>query len=317
MFTIITIILFSIQLLFAWQIIGFLSPTNPSIIKQKIWCYQNKKWKNNFNYGNFPQIKQIEGGEACWVYQDITTTDTKNYTYNWHEGWNLVTPVYENWNLDNKFRGNALIGWRYENGKWEIYNYKLNGFENFNSLNIGDGMWVYIPHIDVKLDNLALFCKDGNCSKIITQNPKYNFYIKAPQNTNIKIAVDLYRYSNNTHYKFAIGPFKITNNSINSNIPMCVSKEGVGESCGNVDNSKEKILSYSNNYLIINAQAIANHFDKSIPNVKENFLVKIYIEGFDLPEFTNEKFGTLGIEGFGTWVSLNNSKRIEFEMDVK
>ena len=303
------------SLLFSWNIQGFLTTqTAPNV---KTWCYQNG-WKNNFNYDNLPQIKEIQGGEACWTYTKINfNTQNKNYTYNWHEGWNLVTPVFENWDLNKKFLGNALIGWKYKDNNWQVFNYKIKGFENFNNLNIGEGMWVYIPKIDVKIDNFALFCKDGNCSKIVTNNPKYNFYIKAPQNKEIKIAVDLYRYSNNTHYKFALGPFEIKNNSITSSIPMCVSKEGVGESCGKIDNNKEKIVSFKENYLIIDAQAIANHFDKSIPNVKENFLVKIYIEGFDLPEFTNEKFGTLGIEGFGTWVSLNNSKKIEFEMDIK
>ena len=307
--------IFSTSLLFAWNMQGFTTKSSaPSV---KTWCYNNNVWENNFNYKGYPQISKIEGGEACWVYNKVSQNEGNNDTYEWREGWNFVTPVYENWNLDNKFRGNALIGWKYKNGKWEIYNYNLKNFQNFNTLNIAQGMFIYIPNIDIKLDNFALFCKDGNCSKIITSNPQYNFYIKAPQNKNIKIAVDLYRYSNNTHYKFAIGPFEIKNNTINSVIPMCVSKERVGESCGDINNTKEKILSYDNEYLSINTQTIAKHFDKSIPNVKENFLVNFYIEGFDLPEFTNAKFGTLGIENFGTWVTLNNSKKIEFQMDIK
>ena len=309
-----TFILLSCSLLSAWEIQGFTTPTpSPNV---KTWCYENG-WKNNFNYKNYPQITTIKGGEACWVYNNISLKQGNNDTYNWKEGWNFVTPVFENWNLNNKFRGNALIGWTYENKKWEVFNYKIPGIKNFNTLNIGQGMFVYIPNIYAKINNHPLFCKEGNCSKIITSNKNWIFYLKAPQNKDIKFAIDLYRFSNKLHYKFAIGPFKITNNSIKTKIPVCVEKEGIGGSCRIIDNTKETFLSYNNKYLIIDVQKIANYFNKSIPNIKENFIVKIYIEGFNLPEFTNEKFGTLGIEGFGTWVSLNNSKRIEFQLEVK
>ena len=70
-------------------------------------------------------------------------------------------------------------------------------------------------------------------------------------------------------------------------------------------------------YLVIDAQKIAKHFNKTIPNTKEKFLVKFYIQGANLDNFIDEEFGVLGIEGFGTWVSLHNSKKIEFEMEIK
>jgi hypothetical protein len=293
---------------------GFTSPLSPP--NTKTWCYQNK-WKNNFNYGNYPQIKQIQGGEACWVYNTISTNSEKKDTYQWREGWNFVTPIFQNWNLDDKFRGNALIAWRYINNKWQVYNYNVNGIDNFNTLNIGEGMFVYIPKINAKINTQALFCKNGECSKVITSNKEYKFYLKAPQNKDIKFALDLFRYSNETHYKLAIGPFKITDNKIDGNIAVCVEKEGVGGSCGHIDNSNETFLTYNNGYLSIDAQKVANHFNKSIPDTNEKFLVNFYIEGFDLDNFINENFGTLGIEGFGTWVSLNNSKKIKFEMELK
>jgi hypothetical protein len=310
------LLLFINTFLFAWEMQGFTAPTTPP--NTKTWCYQ-QIWKNNFNYGNFEQIIKIEGGEACWTYEKINLNLEKKDTYNWHEAWNFVTPIFKNWNLDEKFKGHALVAWKYQNKKWKIYykKYKITKLENFNNLNIGEGMFVYIPEIDVKINNQPLFCKDGNCSEIITTNRNYKFYLKAPQNKEIKFAFDLYRYSNNTHYKLAIGPFKISNSKINGNIPVCVEKEESGGSCTNINNDNEKILSYNNGYLSIDAQKIANHFNKSIPNTSEKFKVKFYIENFDLPDFTNEKFGTLGMEGFGTWVNLDNSKKVEFEMELK
>jgi hypothetical protein len=311
-----SVIFLNISLLFAWNMQGFTTQSTPP--KTKTWCYKNNTWQNNFNYGNFGQITKIDGGEACWTYEKINLNSKKKDTYNWHEGWNFVTPIYKNWNLDEKFKDNALIAWKYENNEWKIhYKTPVNGIKSFDNLNIGEGMFVYIPKINIKIDNQALFCKDGNCSEIITSNKDYKFYLKAPQNKEIKFAFDLYRFSNNTHYKLAVGPFKITNNNINGKIPVCVQKQGTGESCGNIDNSTETFLTYNNGYLSIDAQKITNHFDEQIPNISEKFLMKFYIEGFDLDNFVDEKFGTLGTENFGTWVSLNNSKSVEFEIEIK
>ena len=306
-------LILSINYLFAWQMQGFTSEII-NLPNTKIWCYQNS-WKNNFNYKNYPKITKIEGGEACWVYNKVDSSNNKIDTYNWHTGWNFVTPIFENWNLDNKFRGNALIGWRYKNNKWYVYNYNLTkyGIENFNTLNIGEGMFVYIPKIEAKINRQAIFCKEGECSKIITANKEYKFYLKVPKTT-LKFGLDLYRYSNNKHYLLAIGPIDL--NNLNSKIATCVEKEGVGGSCKQIDN-KNGYISYNNGYLQIDAQKIANSFNKSIPNTKEKFLVKFYIEGVNLDNFVDEKFGTLGIEGFGTWVTLNNSKRIQFEMEIR
>ena len=308
------LLILSSSLLFAWDMQGFTSQTNPP--DTKTWCY-NANWENNFHYKNYPQINKIQGGEACWVYNNISLKQGNNDTYKWKEGWNFVTPVFTNWNLNDKFRGNAKIGWKYKNNKWEVYNYNVNGIHNFNTLNIGEGMFVYIPKIDIKINTQPLFCTEGKCSNIITSNKEYKFYLKAPQNKDIKFAFDLYRYSNNTHYKFAIGPFKIVNNKIKGNIPVCVEKESVGGSCGDINNTKENIMNYANGYLLIDAQQIAKHFHKSIPDTKEKFLVNLYTENFSFPYETDKKFGTLGIENFGTWVSLNNSKKIEFEMEIK
>ena len=296
--------------LFGWNMQGFTAPTNSP--KSKTWCYQGE-WKNNFQYGNYSKISQIEGGEACWIYSKIELKQQTKDTYQWKEGWNFVTPIYKEWNLNNKLKDNALIGWSYQNGNWKVYNYNVNGIEKIGNLKVGEGIFLYIPKIEIKINSQALFCKNGKCSEVITSNKAYKFYLEAPKNKEIKFALDLYRYSNKTHYKLAIGPIK----TLNSKIPVCVEKEGVAGSCGIIDNRKETFLSYEGKYLVVDAQKVANHFKKSIPNTKEKFLVKFYIEGFNLDNFTNEKFGTLGIENFGTWVSLKNSKKVEFEMEIK
>jgi len=174
--------------------IGFTSNTTlPNDVK--FWCYKDKKWYNNFNFGNFPQIVEVSGGEACWINGFIDRDlSIKNDTYEWNEGWNFVTPIYEDWNLDDKFKDNA-IGLRYENEEWKIWNYDVN-LSNFSILKIGEGGLFYIPRIDIKINNLPLFCKNGECSKIITKNIDYKFKLKYNGINKISFGFNLYRYSN-------------------------------------------------------------------------------------------------------------------------
>ena len=125
-------------LLYSWEMVGFTSNTTlPNDVK--VWCYKNKQWYNNFNFENFPQVSEAIGGQACWSSESIDRDlDIKNDTYEWSEGWNFVTPIYEDWDLDDKFRGNAFIGWKYENEEWKIYNYNAN-LNKFSTLQVGEG----------------------------------------------------------------------------------------------------------------------------------------------------------------------------------
>ena len=312
MFTIITIILFSIQLLFAWQIIGFLSPTNPSIIKQKIWCYQNKKWKNNFNYGNFPQIKQIEGGEACWVYQDINISFSSiEDNYIWHKGWNLVTPIFEDWNLSEKFKNYVPVAWKYENGKWYLYNILGIKYNNtFTTLKKGEGAWIYLKNLYVSIANKPLICEKGVCNKIITTLKNFNFKIETNTTNNIKIAIDLYRYSNKTHYRFGIGPFNIINNSIKYPIYTAAEKQNSDELESSTQNMNSGI-EYENGYIILNLAQIAKNLNKTLPSTNEKFKIDLYISGIDIPDSINGNLNfTLGDFNI-------NGKKLEFEMETK
>jgi len=309
--------------IYAWQLKGITYPINinsTNNYNNMIWAFQNGQWKTNLLNTKYPILTNIEGGEGFWVYNTYNISNNyKKDTYEWREGWNLVTPVFEKWNMNNKFKGNIPFAWKYQNNKWYLYSPTFTYKNTFNILNIGEAAWVYIPSIDIKMNNTPIFCKDGNCSTLYTTDTAYNIYLKTDTyNTDLKFAFDLYRYSNNTHYKLAFGPFQIDSNGIKTNIiPVCVQKEGVGGSCKKIDNSKDTFLTYSNHYIKINSQKIASLFNKSIPNTKETFLMKIYISGFNVNGFKNDKdFGTLGIEGFGG-VSVTNDKSIEFEMEIK
>ena len=310
--------------LYSWELKGTAANLDINSLNLNgniIWAYQNGEWKTNYPTDNHPTLQTINGGEGFWIYNDITLNDSvKIDNYKWRIGWNLVTPVFENWNLDDKFKNTAPVIWKYDNNKWYLYS-KIYTYENtFDTLNIGEGAWVYVPEINIKMNNTPLFCENGKCSKLYTTNTSYNIYLKTnTYNTDLKFAFDLYRYSNNTHYKLAIGPFQINANGITTKeIAVCVEKEGVGGSCKKVDNTTNTFLTYKYGYLGIDSQKIATLFDKSIPNTKEKFSMKIYISGFDINGFKNDNnFGTLGIEGFGTWVSVTNNKSIKFEMEIK
>jgi len=299
--------------LFAWDMIGWTAPSTPPSNDNITWCYQNGKFKTNIDYKDYPKLSKIEGGEACWSYKKISTTNDKKDSFEWKEGWNFVTPIFENWDLKNKFLGNIPIAWKWDNNKWYSYNFD---YENsFSSLNVGEGMWVYVPKIDMKINTLPMFCKSGYCSDIVTKNKEYKFYLKTDSKNQLKIAFDLYRESNKKHYKFAVGPFSISD--LNTKIPVCVEKEGVGGSCNKEDNKKDNFLKYENGYILVDAQQIAKNFNKSIPDTKEKFTITFYIEGFELDNFIDNNFGTLGIDGFGTWVTLDNSKSVKFNMEIK
>jgi len=289
--------------------IGFTSNTTlPNDVK--FWCYKDKKWYNNFNFGNFPQIVEVSGGEACWINGFIDRDlSIKNDTYEWNEGWNFVTPIYEDWNLDDKFKDNA-IGLRYENEEWKIWNYDVN-LSNFSILKIGEGGLFYIPRIDIKINNLPLFCKNGECSKIITKNIDYKFKLKYNGINKISFGFNLYRYSNDTNYKLGVGPF----NKTTSKVSVCVEKEKVGGSCKKIN--LNKIISFDKGYVIVDAKAIANEFNKSIPNTNEKFLLTVYFENLDIKNSIDSNKFLLGIEGFGTYVSLKNPKKVEVEMELK
>ena len=314
----------SVIFLNAWQLNGTTKPINITPVDSTdnlIWAYQNGEWKTNFKTDKYPLLTKIDGGEGFWSYSSFyLENDSYNDTYKWKEGWNLVTLIFENWNLEEKFKDNSPAIWTYKNGKWYLYS-KVYSYQNtFDTLNKGEGAWVYLPSINIKMNNIPLFCKDGKCSKLYTTDTNYHIYLKtSTYNTDLKFAFDLYRYSNSKHYKLAFGPFEIDGNQIKTSvIPVCVEKEGVGGSCKKVDNTTDTFVTYQNGYIKIDSQKVASLFDKSIPNTKEKFKMKIYIKGFDVNGFKDDAdFGTLGIEGFGTWVTVTDNKSIEFEMEIK
>ena len=305
-------------ILSAWNLQGTVKPINinpTTSINNLIWAYQNGEWKTNFKTDKFPILSKIEGGEGFWSYfSDNIVNDSYNDTYKWKEGWNLVSPVFENWNLEEKFKDNSPAIWTYKNGKWYLYS-KFYSYQNtFDTLNKGEGAWVYLPSIDVKINNTPLFCKNGKCSKITTTNTNYEFFIKTKTfNADLKFGFDLYRYSNDTHYYFAIDSFQIDRNGVTTrNLYICVQK-GLDASCKDIDNNVNKIIDYKNGYLIIYAQNIANVFKKSIPSTAEKFSLSLYLQGFNnINNFINTNKFDVYDE-----IILSNPKYINIEVEIK
>ncbi len=312
--------------LFGWELKGIrgdVAIADLNLSRSIIWAYQDGNWTTTDENSKYSKLTNLKGGEGYWIDTDmnIQTGPYINDGYEWQEGWNLVSPVFEKWNMRERFKDKVPFAWKYENGEWKLFLLNgINWYRSFNYVDLNEGVWVYLPKIDIKMNNQPIFCKDGNCSKVNTTDTSYKIYIKIDKyNSDLKFAFDLYRYSNNTHYKLAFGPFQIDSNGVlTENISVCVKKEGKGGSCKSVDNSKDTFLRYEQGYLTVDSQKIAQIFGKTIPSTKEKFKMKIYIEGFDVEGFTADNdFGTLGIEGFGTWVKLTNNKSIEFEMEIK
>ena len=309
-----------IELAFGWQLKGSQSTiTINSLQNNYLWVYREGQWYECCVQTSY-LTHTLYGGEGYWIYTPHAFS--KNEYVNdksWSEGWNLVAPVFEDWNMDSKFKNNILVGWKNIDNKWYLYG-NYNYPYKFSTVKKGEGVWVYLPKIDTKIDNLPLFCKDGSCSKIINSTIHYKIAFKIEKNKEdkeIKFAFDLLRYSNNTHYKLAIGPF--VPNTLDTSIPVCVEKAESAGKCKKIDNVIQRFLIYKENYIYIDSQKIANSFEKTIPNTKESFLMKIYVEGLDLAGFKqDEAFGTLGIDGFGTWVTLTNANRsASFEMEIR
>ena len=302
-------LLISSVFLFGWNMKGFTSPTSPP--NTQTWCYQNG-WKNNFNYGNFPQITQIEGGEACWIYDNIQiNTNSKTDTYIWHTGWNFVTPIFEDWNISEKFKNYVPFAWKYKNNKWYLYSITPTDYNyTFSNVNIGEGVWIYLNNLDISIANKPLICENGLCNTIITTLKNFNIKIKANSTNNIKIAIDLYRYSNNTHYRFGIGPFDIENNEIQYPIYTAAEKESNTDLSSATQNMNSGI-EYQNGYIILDLAQIAQNLNKSLPSTSENFKIDLYVQNMDLNNSVNGSLNfTLGDFSI-------NGKKIEFEMETK
>ncbi len=324
-----SILFLSCLALLGWELKGIQGDVNLSELNLSdniIWAYENGEWKTSYNTSRYTQLRRLTGGMGYWMYKSSNIqTPNQNDNYQWSEGWNLVSPIFEDWNMSEKFKNHALVAWKYENKEWKLYStIGYFGYTAFNNLTIGEGAWVYLKSIDIKMNNQPIFCENGTCSKIITTNHNYTFSIKTDKfNSDLKFAFDLYRYSNNIHYKLAFGPFQIDQNGIKTeNIRVCVQKGNTTDSCKPIDNTNEHFLDYKDGYLFVDAQKIAQSFNRTIPNTKEKFKMKIFIEGFDVAGFKNDQdFGTLGIEdpddSYGVWVKLSNNKSIEFEMEIR
>jgi len=315
--------------LFGWSLLGLRGDKNLSSMglgsDDVLWAYQDGSWKSNKNYSDIEQLVKIKGGEGFWSKNDINISQPSIKTgHIWSIGWNMVSPVYNDWNMSKKFDNNESIkyAWRYDQNSWKLYSKKANNYgrERFSSLSIGQGAWIYyMPPTDLYFGSTGIYCDGGSCGTLKTSDNNFLFKIKTDSfASDMKVGFDLYRYSNKTHYKFALGPFKLQQSSTYlapSSIPVCVSKQGVGGSCNKIDSTK-KFAYYQNGFLVIDSQKIASLFGKSIPSSKEKFHLKLYISGFSVNGFAKaDDFGTMGVEGFGTaWVTIKNDKAVQFDI---
>ncbi len=307
-------------LLFSWELSGTGGDVDISkgdIKDNVIWAYQEGEWKTTIDTPLVKKLTSLKGGEGFWIKNRQTLPNLKKSdSYSWKEGWNLVSPVFRKWNLKEKFKSSLPFAWKYNSkDRWMVYFDKdVKGFKKFESVSVGEGVWIYLPKMDIKLDNQPLLCENGSCYDIDTTSGKYKIYLKTKSfNKELMFGFDLYRYSNKKHYKLAFGPFSISKNGVNSSkILTCVEKELDSGSCKNIDNNKEKFLSYSEGKLIIDSQKIASVFDKTIPHTKESFDMKIYISGFDdVKNFKNDA-------DFETFlVTIKNSKSVKFKVTIR
>ena len=319
----------SMVYLFGWSLQGFRGDVNVSDMQLSssdvLWAYQDGKWATTQNISAFEQLHSLKGGEGFWSKNELSLSQPSPHkSISLKPGWNLITPVYNEWNLSQRFDANSSVNfiWGYENG-WKLYSKKDDnyGYTKFDTLSLGEGGWLYYtPAASLYFGSIPIYCKEGNCTTLKTNDSSFLFKIKCDTfGSDLKVGMDLYRYSNDTHYKFAFGPFQISQNSSllsPSPIPVCVDKEGTN-SCKKVASS-EKFAYYKDGYIVIDSQKIASLFDKSIPSTKESFKLKLYISGFLADGFIDsDDFGTIGIENFGTWVTIKNDKAVSFDIDMR
>ena len=317
--------------LFSWSLLGTRVDKNISDLnlssKDALWAYQDGAWKTTQNLPDFTQLQTIKGGEGFWSKYGISLPQsTSDKTIDWKTGWNLVSPINSEWNISEKFDNNDSVNfaWAYQANAWRLYSKKDDnyGYAKFTKLSFGEGAWVYYaPATNLYFGSIPIYCKNGTCSKIATSDTSFLFKVKTDTfNKDLKIGFDLYRYSNDTHYKFAFGPFEIQENKEllqTPSIPVCVEKDGTSSSCKKIANTT-KFAYYQDGYLLINSQKIASLFNKSIPAVHENFKLKLFISGFYADGFINsEDFGTIGIENFGIWVSIKDDKAVSFDVSIE
>lgn len=311
-----------------WKMLGAVNTFEVKSNSKIAWLYRDNIWfTNQKNYSHF--LNKINRGEAYWCYcdnrADFDLAQTQSYA-RWHKGWNFVAPIYNEWNLNKKFGSHLKFAWRYGNGIWMLYfpgNENSYNFVNFDTLSPGEGAWLYIDAVDIFMSGIPVFCENGICSDM--EVPTNNYIIKLKSKTGktgLKIGAVMQRDGSEKIYKFGVGPFSINVDGTikNERIAVCVESSSSGSDC-----RKEpavKFLDYEDGYVILNGAALANFFIDDKPDIVEKltnttggFKMSIYSEGFDLKDMTSsdEAFGTIGIEGFGTYVKIG-SKRVSFHI---
>jgi len=92
----------------------------------------------------------LYAGEAFWLFATNSRSAREMVPsgdfVNWQSGsWSFVTPTVSPWYFDEAFP-TVELAWRYDDG-WMVYSdVEQNEFERFDSVGVGEGVWVKSTH---------------------------------------------------------------------------------------------------------------------------------------------------------------------------
>jgi hypothetical protein len=99
---------------YSWNLVGFANHTDISDLDltntDTIWNYDDGNWsfyKKDFTQNiGYNKISSLKAGKGFWIYSEenktISSTNTSLADPIINQGWNLITPIFANWNIEKK-----------------------------------------------------------------------------------------------------------------------------------------------------------------------------------------------------------------------